>query len=256
MSEELQTAPGTMQLTTTGPISKSVGNVEVSAESPPDFQVAQGILVEWARNKVASVAAEHAECEGAYLHAKKCKWKSDVLQRQTEKAKKRLEYYQKILAALEAGYVIVPPFPFDVFAIRTTTKKPTKYVICNKQACEPYLKQDAKTLPVGEGEYQNPFPIVDYSWQPDGKDSAGNVVERRKWFIRGWDEMEFPMSMSKPHIMQAANRAMALRIFDEFCIFEEGSDPMILGCVKSQKIGYSQRSVYFMIAWNLNTKDL
>lgn len=65
--------------------------------------------------------------------------------------------------------------------------------------------------------------------------------------------------MSKPKIMEATTRAMALKIFDDFGILpeERKQDPLIIARIRDPRsTAYNHRFVSFIIAWNLNTSTL
>jgi hypothetical protein len=108
-------------------------------------------------------------------------------------------------------------------------------------------------LPVGEGEYKNPFPvvIVETTTHGDGKKDYKSYAEE-------WKDMEFPITMIKPEIIEATNRAMALEIFDQFGILPatKNEDPIIVGQIINKTGSYRMKIVSFMIAWHFDTKVL
>ena len=166
-------------------------------------------------------------------------------------------FYKRMLIALEKGYQIVPSFPVTAFAIRTDRKKPLKMWTTDWRRRH---TQESKSLPEGEGEYKNPFPIV-YS-ETVVKETPTSPEMRAAW-AEHWQDLEFPISMSKPKIMEATTRAMALNIFDEIGILpgfapaESKGDPMIIARMKVPNwVGANQRWVSFIIAWHLDTRTL
>jgi hypothetical protein len=105
-------------------------------------------------------------------------------------------------------------------------------------------------LAIGEGEYRNPFPLIETDTWTNGegkKETSRTATD--------WDELEFPVTMAKPLIMEATSRAMALQIFDEIGIFPptKKEDPVIIGRIHLKKSRYNDRTISFMIAWHLNT---
>jgi hypothetical protein len=88
---------------------------DLVAQDSLDMQSSQTQLIAWLRQKVAVVKAEVDDCT---------KWKHDVLDKQVDRRTKDLQFYEKLLAASEAGYHIVPSFPVTLFAIRTKRKNP------------------------------------------------------------------------------------------------------------------------------------
>src|SRR5439155_15338390 len=132
-------------------------NIEVTAENATEMQQCQNAIIQWTQMKVAKAQAEADELKAAYEHAVQRKWKSDTLKRHAELASKRADFYKRMLIALEKGYQIVPSFPVTAFAIRTDRKKPLKMWTTDWRRRH---TQESKSLPEGEGEYKNPFPIV------------------------------------------------------------------------------------------------
>lgn len=220
-------------------------DVALTAILPHEMVDAQNQLISWCAKKIVLCSDECVELAAAHDRAVKMKWKSEPLHRLHLQAKKRVVYYEKVKAALEAGYYIVPNFPIDMFAIRTK-KKPTGYSN-NYWALH---RQDAQELPIGEGEYKNPFPIRSIS---SYKDSNNDTHHDN--YAEGWDDLEFPITMAKPNIMDVSSRAMALKIFDQIGILPSArkkEDPVIIGQVKL-KNGSRTKLVSFMIAWHLDT---
>lgn len=224
----------------------TIDDIALTATIPSEMIDAQQQLIDWCRKKVAVTEEESKELHEAYERAVKMKWKSDAMLRLHKNAVKKLQYYQKVLAALEAGLHIVPNFPIQMFAIRTKTKSPKGKIKYGTWRDD--HKQGAQELPIGEGEYQNPFPIVEIDTVPT---SEG---EKKKSYPIEWDEMEFPITMAKPQIMDATSRAMALKIFDQIGVMPatRNEDPVIIGQI-FRKRGYNTKIVSFLIAWHLDT---
>lgn len=234
-------------------VQKEDGNVAVTAFEPNDMPQCQEALKAWAVNKVRTLDSDVEELERAVAEAKQRKWKTSTFQRHLGIAKKRVEFYRKIMCALQAGYVIVPNFPVQAFAIRTKKEQPAAMWVEARYKAD--CKQVTDCLPVDEGEYKNPFPVV--ASQPL-RDQQGNVTMYRQW-AEEWDEMDFPISMAKGEIMQATGRAMTLKIFDELGILPKArkEDPIIVGLVHLRgPCGYTTKTVTFMIAWHLDTRVL
>lgn len=220
-------------------------DVALTATLPSEMVGAQVELIGWCAAKIAVIATECDELRGAHERAVKMKWKAQPLYALHQRALKRLSYYEKVKAALEAGYFIVPNFPIQMFAIKTKKAKP-KYELKIGRWTE--HTQEAQELPEGTGEYRNPFPLIKSKTvvTPEGEKPAN--------WASAWDEMEFPLTMAKPIIMDATDRAMALKIFDQIGIMPatRNEDPVIIGQV-FRKIGYQTKIVSFMIAWHLDT---
>lgn len=236
-------------------------DIEVTAENATEMQQCQDAIIQWTQMKVSKAQAEANELKAAYEHAVQRKWKSDTLKRHAELASKRADFYKRMLVALEKGYQIVPSFPVTAFAIRTDAKNPLRMY---STSWSHRHTQQAKILPEGEGEYKNPFPVVS---ERQLKAATQTESEKKAYWAESWKDLEFPISMSKPKVMEATTRAMALKVFDEIGILpgfapEEGTrppagDPMIIARMKVPNwVGANQRWVCFIIAWHLDTRTL
>ncbi len=251
-----------MQLTTIAGGVPAAPDVQLSALNPMDMQSCQVGLIEWCRRKIMEVSAEAQDLWQAYETAKAKKWKSSTLQRHAALAKKRLTFYEKIKAALEAGYIIVPNFPVTLFAIRTDKDKPAQMYRIHDSSWKPKfnMQQEAKELPVGEGEYQNPLPstIEESEKSSDGK---GGIKTQWHCSAEDWKEIDFPINMAKAHLMEATDDAMKKKIFDELGILPspyKKKDPLIVGRIRDPKASKFDRDgcVTFIIAWYLDTRTL
>lgn len=254
------------ELTTTSQniVAKEDGNIAVTALVPEQMTSCQSALIAWCQQKIATIRAEAEELRAAFEQAKAKKWKTSVLQRHAALAEKRVVFYEKMLAAFEHGFIIVPNFPVGLFTVRTEEgaspeRKDRSYVRVGYG--RPLHEQTPDKLPAGEGEYHNPFPYVyDFGRRTDDK---GN--EHVLTAPNAWKEIDFPLAMAKPEIMLAADRAMALKIFDQFGILPKEAvtagratrDPIIVGqLVDPRSTTYNKRVVTFMVAWHLDTRVL
>lgn len=219
-----------------------IDDIALTATLPSEMVDAQRQLISWCEDKITVISEEAKELLEAHDRAKKMKWKWMPLYNLHQKALKRLQYYEKIKIALEAGFYIIPNFPIDLFAIRT--KKDTlKITHFNGK------EQPAQELKEGEGVYKNPFPLLRYTQE---KDSEGRT--EYKSYPLSWKDIEFPITMAKPQIMDATSRAMALKCFDQIGIMpaKRNEDPVIIGQI-FRKVGYQTKITSFMIAWHLDT---
>lgn len=231
-------------------ITPEVKDIELTATLPAEMVESQKELVDWCEQKLVVVQGHAAELMESYEYAKKNKWKKDTLKRHADLAAKKVLYYKKILAALNEGFYIVPNFPIQIFAIRTSKSRPAT-MISSSAPWNRDREQSPEKLPIGEGEFRNPIPTTDYSVQYD---NAGKEIGRRYW-AEDWDSIEFPVTMAKPHIMQVTTHAMKKKLFDRIGIMPDfrDRDPVIIGQIMLKENAYKTRLVSFMIAWHLNT---
>lgn len=226
-------------------------NIQLTTLVPEQMKVAQENLITWCSGKINSINSEIKELKDAVLHASEMKWGTSVLKRQQVKAEKRILFFEKIQAALHAGYVIVPNFPVTLFAIRTNKDTPLQMFTSSHWGDK---EQKSMELPIGSGEYKNPFPLVERETE-----SLADNKTRDISYATEWDELEFPVSMIKPEIIEATNKAMALEIFDQFGVLPKtrNEDPIIVAQIINKGTGYARNKIVsFMIAWHFDTKVL
>lgn len=80
----------------------------------------------------------------------------------------------------------------------------------------------------------SPDPVV-YKRKEQENDKDGKPREVITYYPKEWrDIIDFPVALAKPDVMEAAQAAMALRLFDEMGVAHDANgarrgDPMILG---------------------------
>ncbi len=230
----------------------------VIATTPAGMIEAQKSLIDWADRKIATIRTESAEAVEQLAIAVQRKWKTDAWRRQVAKYERRIEFYEKIKAALNAGYYIVPPFPIDVFAIRTDRAKPKGMDSTYRDNHD----QDAKILAIGEGRYVDPKPVCEsYVDEVTGSDGKSRDVTR--YFATEFADVDFPFKLARSEIRDATNAAMALGIFDRMGVLPRtrAPDPLVCGqIIFPNQPGYysgdSLKCVTFFVAWWLDTKTL
>jgi hypothetical protein len=157
-------------------------------------------------------------------------------------------------AALEAGYVIVPNFPIDIFAIRTKRETPIGQ---EKDYSWAIHDQKSERPALGEGEYFDSKPSVvheEYTVNKDGKE-----LTKHRYYPEAFLPVDFPVKLVHPQVLDATGRAMALKAFDELGILPSRrakGDPMIIGQIIHKKTGGKETRVSFLVAWWLTEDDL
>ncbi len=233
-------------------------DIVVVASSPKELEVAQEQLILWAGANLEESRVDLADVQKNFEISQRNKWRSGPWKRRIPRLKRLVDYYEKIKAALEAGYYIVPDFPIDVFAIRTSKKKPRKYTAHSRYTWELRI-QDQKTNspPLGEGRFVDPATI-DETWETKKKKSDGETETVYHAMADEFDAPQFPMVAVKPQIMEDTSRAMLLKMFDEIGILPErrnkNSDPMVIGRVVLRE-GYSEKSISFLLSWWFDSRQ-
>lgn len=229
-------------------------DVFVFARNATEMAAAQTRLVQWSASRVATIDAELVDARENLRVAQESKWRAGPFQSLVKRLEKRREFYDKVRLALEAGYAIVPDMDVELIAIRTKRAQPRK-----KESI--YVRDAARAKselpPAGEGDYVAPAVRYD-SEQRTETNSQGKEFERTHFWPSGeFDDVDFPFRLAKPAVLSATAEAMALKVFDEIGVLPRtrGSDPMIIGRV-SLRQGWTTKSVNFVIAWFIDTKDL
>lgn len=229
----------------------------VIANSLREMEAAQRSLILWAARKIQMVKNEiEAAREQFNLH-KQNKWSTDGWRTQILKQERRAEFYRKIKMALEAGYYIVPPFPVDVFAIRTKRASPHQYDGTHSDNHD----QLAQVLPAGEGRYVDPKPRRS-SYQLDEKQRDGAMKAVTHYYASGYQDVDFPFKLARAEIREATDKAMRLKIFDQFGVLPRvrKPDPIVCGQIivpNRTAYRFAQRdAITFFVTWWLDTRTL
>lgn len=233
----------------------------VIARYPYQMERCQSRLVDWCKRKVATVDAETADLSENLDIAVKHKWGTGGISRALDRSKRTGDYYRKMLAVLEAGHCIVPNFPVEMFAVRTSRKSPdamrTQGLRWNDQKT-----QQSQILPAGVGDYKNPNPDIYNQTLPTGnKDSTGKDETAVYHFANNFrDEIDFPFATAKPAILSAAARALADKVFDEIGVLpgrRPKGDPIVVGRIRDPRGDkHNPKFVSFLIAWFVDTREL
>lgn len=237
----------------------------VVAKNSAEMAAAQERTIKGFEGKLATEKVRQGELEENLRIAKKNKWRTITIQNNVRYAQNRVDFYEKVLAALRAGYQIIPDMDIDIFAIRKA-KKPKANIISSKVTDwsdgEMPRAQKTDAPPVGKGEYVS----TQAAW--DEKRSTKEVVEGQekkqvemvtRWAVRH-GEIEFPFQLVKPQILDMTARAMKKKIFDELGILPRrrvSTDPMVVGRITEKgRPDWNRKSVNFIVAWFLDLTDL
>jgi hypothetical protein len=224
----------------------------IIALNPQQMAEAQTTTTTWAAQKIEAAQRELHDAEQVAAALSGASLRRGQATAMIAKARTRLRFYEKVKAALDAGYYIVPPFPLQLFAIRTDRGAPTA------ERGERNWQKDgkARALAVGEGDYVNPNlrrVAVDKVQQPNHSGTGMREVtiyENQE----AWGDVELPVRALKPQIITEVGRALELRIFDALGIAPayRAADPIICGELHRPSGGV----LTFFVAWWLDRSDL
>lgn len=223
----------------------------VIARNPNEMAAAQQRMITWATAKIEAEQELLAEAEHALRLALDNAWGLKAWEGRVNLAARRVAFYKKLKVALDAGYYIVPPFPIDIFAIRTNRDRPNP-----KRGMTSWdtHAQTPQVLPAGAGRYVSDLPET---WQrklPGEKD--GKPIEVTEYWAKEFREIDFPFKLAKPAILEATVAAMALKVFDQLGALPASAkfDPIICGQVL--KPDRYRTPINFFVTWWLDTRTL
>jgi len=221
------------------------------ALSPHDVPVAQQQLSTWCRSKIAALGSELRDHRQNLRHARVSKWKTSPWSSLVNKTKRRMIYYAKIKAAVDAGYLVVPNFDIDVFAVKTMRLSPPN--------TDDHTLAQPDLSPPGRGRYVDDV-VFSYQREDELTHRDGTKHKRVVDVPTGYDETpDIPLRGVKPIILDATQRAMALRIFDQIGVVKQRrQDPIIVGQVIDPDVNHKfwKKTICFFIAWWLDPSTL
>lgn len=228
-----------------------VTDQQLVALSASEMAPVQTALTAWCDRKCAALDHERQDIETNLELATEHGWKHASVASALSRVGRRIQYYQKMKTAIEAGYVIVPNFPVDLFAVRVNRAKQPEKVHDSRWS---NFRATPQQLPTGEGRYvDDRVTYRDESTTealPDGKTKTHQRYGE-------YDEVDFPVAMVKPAVMEATARAMALKVFDQMGIVHNaapGRDPIVVGQLLDPR--GNGRVTTFFVAWWLDTAAL
>ena len=230
-------------------------SLHLVATTPDGMAKAQQSMIEWCAHKTAVLTEERTGAVENREVDKRNKWRHLPWHRRVVQIQKQLTFYEKVKAALEAGYYLLPPLPMDVFAIRTDRKRPTPGKTFEHW---PDHTQRARLLPPGEGRYVSPHPTI---WKEDELyRDGGDVKTREVRWAKEFRKAEFPLVAIRPEILAATDAAMQKKVFDRLGLVAPDGfrrDPMIIGEVLRPHVNRSmyERPVTFFIGWWFDLED-
>lgn len=223
----------------------------IIAVNPQQMAEAQSTTIRWIDAKIEAAKAEIAHADSVRVTLATYGLRVESAAALLNKSSLRLRFYEKVKAALDAGYYLVPPFPLQLFAVRTDQAAP-------KDASTRGWTRDfqGRSLPVGVGHYVNP----DVPRLRDGEKlekNADGTTREVQMFRNGdfRDEIDMPWRAMQPEVIEATGRALELKIFDALGIMPSyrAADPIICGQIRRP---VTRTALTFFVAWWLDERDL
>lgn len=226
----------------------------VVAENPGEMQKAQATVLTWADAKLQAAKQDLLEARECHKTATQAGWNKAPFSKRVRTAELTVNYYEKVVAAIEEGYCIVPNFPVTLLAIRVLADLPDVNV--HTPGYNPGLVEldgaDSDAA-VGEGEYIDPQVKVRENHWLQEKDAAGKVTQRW-WKADEFRDVSLPVKFMKPRVLDATKHAMEMKIFDEVGALpaRKKTDPVMIGRI----VGPKGKSLSFLISWFIGKEDL
>lgn len=222
----------------------------IIALNPQQMQDSKSTTLGWVKHRIETARRELALAEQVFNSLQAHKLRTQPASAQIRKARVRIAFYEKVKAALDAGYYIIPPFDVQLFAIRTNHAAPPD----DRGSRTWESEEKARSLSVGEGRYVNPTPVrkcvgQDAKTDTDGKRTYVDIYENTEF-----RDVDLPIRAMKPEIIEATGRAVSQKIFDALGIAPayRSADPIIVGQIKRPAGGV----LTFFVAWWLDEADL
>lgn len=218
----------------------------------PQLEAAHAKMIEWAKARRDKVDVD-VDVESTNLDlAAQNGWLTQPFERRLNALARQRTFYDKIVAALEAGYAIVPNFPMDIFAIRTKAKETKGNP--QKGSYNRFI-QSAQLLPVGDGRYVDPAPHVITQAETTKNAKGEDVKQNIQWPADEFDEVGFPVALARPELMTRVGHAMASKIFDQVGVVDDRSgDPVIVGRILNPR--NSRPNISFFLGWHFDPSRL
>lgn len=236
-------------------------DVTVIATNREQMAAAQAVLVARAEARLVVINAEMDELQENLEKAIKYKLRQTGIIGRLNKLKKRLDFYTKLRAAFEAGFVLIPDMDVEVFAVRTTRREPTKQYRKEKSTYSqptPWLNNvETNRPPLGAGENVSVRPQVREGTHTERNEKQELVYVTERFTDGFLDEIDFPFALAKPQIVDLTTRAMALKVFDDFGVLPASrrGDPMVIGRI-ILKEGWRTKRMNFLVCWFVDTREI
>lgn len=226
------------------------------ALSPDELAGAHGNMREWAATMAKLMGDQADELQEAMNVAARSGWEFGTIERHKKLARKRRDFYAKIIAALDAGFMVVPNFEMTTWVVRTRRVNPSGGLRENAYSVPDWFPQESGRLPAGEGRYVGRSATYKHD-VVERQNAKGEKTKLNRSWPDGFDESPaFPIAFAAPHVMERTSEALAALIFDEVGVSGDAAtgDPILLGRVLNPRRG--RQAVSFFIAWSMDLRRL
>lgn len=214
----------------------------VSAVSPTELVTAQKSTLTYINERIEFVKLEIADAEKNLEHALQSHWAVKPFRNLLNKQVRRLNYFEKIKAAIQKGYLIMPSIGWPE-GIALRVKDGNKVRWDGQRIC---IQKNA----LGVGEWIDHKAVIQDHIEENENGRRFRVTDSKSTNT----EIDFPVALIKPEVLDATQIAMADKIFDRIALATDSGDPIVLGEIYHPTVSY--RRITFFIAWFLDVRTL
>jgi hypothetical protein len=239
-------------------MAERVEDLRLYALSPADVTTAQDQLRRWLAEKRLEVEGEVKELEQCLHVAAEGRMQTDAWRRRLKPVRLHLDFLDKVTMALDQGYLIIPNLPLNVFAVRVSENTEPEGYQERKNWRPSAPEYGPEQLPAGRGVYVSPRPAMKRGSREEPEKTGGTTTIYTAQVI-AFKPVGFPVVAVRPEILTAAQRAMALRLFDEIGLVQDGGrhDPIVVGRINDWKRPRDKaKGVTCFIGWFFDTRSL
>jgi hypothetical protein len=238
---------------------EATGNdLVVIASDPNELAESQKATIERVKLKKAEAEQEITAAEAVMDEALRAGLSMEAAKPMIRRARSRLLYLDKVQAALEAGFLIVPAMRGDTVAIRVKRESPAGKVQ-SREGYKPSLNdQKAQLLPAGQGRYVDPTPFVTEDEHKVRKPDGREITVHTAWASEFDEHVVLPVEFMRPTVIHRTGLMMQRKIFDEIAVIggraSRSADPLVVGRILDGS--QNRRPLHFLIAWFLDTATI
>lgn len=238
---------------------QKTGTVLVVSSGPNEMAESQRAMAVSMRVQLENLRGEEDNASAILQQVRLAGLKPDGAKRAHRKAVQRREACEKMVAALEAGYLPMPRIGFEPIAIRTDDVKPRQKPTTSTYVAPGVIPERPKCLPVGKGDNVAAYPEGEVAKaKAMRKRSDGTEYEVTEYTTHATKflPVELPVEFLKPEVIARTSAALEARIFDEVGIVREtGGDPLVIGIIRRPWRRHDLGAA-FLIAHFVDTADL
>lgn len=223
----------------------------LAALSAGEMPAVQKQLTDWLSRKLAAITTDISMFEENIRVAERANMKTGAFKSVLARSRRLFNYYEKLKVAVHNGYVIIPDLQATTIAVRVDKEKPSQQHTHSDWKARTAVPQPS--LPAGVGRYVDDENHID-TWKVDSTNYKNEPCKIDMHVATDFDEeIDFPMLVVKPVVLEATQQAMALNVFDRIGVVgARRKDPLVVGEI----LGPNGKKQVFFIAWWLDVETL